>query len=445
MQKTTTDTKDRSGGRAARASGPYRDHSDEELGHALVQLHGVLNAVHRQILAITAEVSRRGSHTSDGARDPAAWLCSRLGVGARTGLRWAEVAEAFESLPEIAAAFDSGQISFDKAVAAAKVATPETDLEIASEAKESSVTSLERAARRTRGVSSEQEAKIHEARRLRWSWRDGGTRLSLSGILDAEAGSRIVAALDRIAEDQPVFDVQGDVVPLQARRADALEELAATRIAEDQDPDRATVIVTADLDTVAGGALSSGPQNRDGGGVAESEDGAIFSSDVLARMMCDCRLQMVIEEGEGVPVAYGRTRRIPPPPLRRSLKKRDRCCRFPGCGATQFLRAHHIDWWARGGPTDPDNLVLVCPYHHRLLHEGRWTLRGDPGGDLMWARPDGSILHEGPPPLDYDVKKWLWEDVLGAPVGSAIGARAGPDAAASRDNRTTRTGDPAHH
>lgn len=413
-------------------SGPYRDHSDEALGHALVQLHGVLNAVHRQILAITAEAARRSSFSSDGARDPAAWLCSRLGVSPRTGLRWAEVADALETLPETASAFESGEICFDKLAAAVKVATPETHSEIAAEAKQCSVTWLERAARRARAVSVEEEAAVRDNRRLSWSWHDQGTRLVLSASLDAEAGSRVVAALDRIAESLPVRDVNGDIVPGTARRADALEELASARVAEDQDPDMATVVVNTDLDTI-----------RRGLGVGESEDGAIFSSDVMARMLCESRIQLLIEDGEGVPIGLGRTRRTVSRRLRRTLKKRDHVCRFPGCGATRFLRAHHIHWWTRGGPTDPENLILLCPHHHGLLHEGRWTLRGDPGGDVVWVRPDGSILHEGPPPLDYDVKKWLWEDVFGAPVGSALGAGDPNRTQGQAGNGVTpRSGDP---
>ena len=54
----------------------------------------------------------------------------------------------------------------------------------------------------------------------------------------------------------------------------------------------------------------------------------------------------------------------------RALASRDRGCRFPGCPATHRLHGHHIRHWAEGGETSLDNLVLLCPTHHRLVHEG---------------------------------------------------------------------------
>lgn len=41
---------------------------------------------------------------------------------------------------------------------------------------------------------------------------------------------------------------------------------------------------------------------------------------------------------------------------------------------------------------DMDNLVWLCPQHHRLVHEGGWTMRGDPNDTLTFVRPDGRPL-----------------------------------------------------
>jgi hypothetical protein len=77
------------------------------------------------------------------------------------------------------------------------------------------------------------------------------------------------------------------------------------------------------------------------------------------------------------------------------------------------LEGHHIDPWP-SGPTDVDHVCLFCRFHHLLFHEGGWRIEGDPNGTLKFIRPNGTVLHEGPPPLDYDVKKWLWEDLVPA-------------------------------
>jgi hypothetical protein len=47
-------------------------------------------------------------------------------------------------------------------------------------------------------------------------------------------------------------------------------------------------------------------------------------------------------------------------------------------------------WWERGGRTDLDNLILVCSFHHRLVHEHGWTVARSRDGTVRWRRPDGS-------------------------------------------------------
>ena len=44
--------------------------------------------------------------------------------------------------------------------------------------------------------------------------------------------------------------------------------------------------------------------------------------------------------------------------------------------ATRGLHAHHIRHWEDGGLTELANLVLLCPYHHRLHHRGGITITG---------------------------------------------------------------------
>ena len=82
---------------------------------------------------------------------------------------------------------------------------------------------------------------------------------------------------------------------------------------------------------------------------------------------CDATCEVWFER-DGQVIGAGRTTRLINRRLRRALEHRDRTCAVPGCGATRGLHAHHIRHWEDGGPTELDNLVLVCPYHHRLHH-----------------------------------------------------------------------------
>jgi len=66
----------------------------------------------------------------------------------------------------------------------------------------------------------------------------------------------------------------------------------------------------------------------------------------------------------------------------------------PNCGATRGLQAHHIVHWENGGPTELDNLVLTCPYHHRLHHRGLITIPG-PASELSVTDSAGKPLEAG--------------------------------------------------
>jgi hypothetical protein len=99
-------------------------------------------------------------------------------------------------------------------------------------------------------------------------------------------------------------------------------------------------------------------------------------------------------------VGIGPVSRTPPPWLLRQLRYRDRGCTFPGCESRRFLHAHHIEHWGRGGPTDLDNLVLVCTFHHKLVLEYGWGVELDLPGAPSWFRPTGRRYDPGHPELE---------------------------------------------
>jgi HNH endonuclease len=95
-------------------------------------------------------------------------------------------------------------------------------------------------------------------------------------------------------------------------------------------------------------------------------------------------------------VGLGRTSREPPAWMVRQVRYRDKECQFPGCGAIRFTQAHHIVFWRDGGRTALDNLLLMCSFHHKLVHEYGWSVSRDAEGSVRWRRPDGTRYRAGP-------------------------------------------------
>src|SRR5437764_52333 len=89
------------------------------------------------------------------------------------------------------------------------------------------------------------------------------------------------------------------------------------------------------------------------------------AAETAGRLACDCRWQLVAEDDKGRALGLGRTTRQTPRWLARQVRRRDGGCRFPGCARKRWLHSHHLRWWIKGGPTDPDNLAAICRYHHR--------------------------------------------------------------------------------
>jgi hypothetical protein len=145
----------------------------------------------------------------------------------------------------------------------------------------------------------------------------------------------------------------------------------------------------ATLATDSPGASVSGP------GSCAVADGPGISPETARRLGCDASI-VAIAARDGAMVGVGRRTRSIPPSVRRALVRRDGRCQFPGCERHRFVDAHHVVHWAQGGATELDNLVLLCRHHHRLVHEGGYSLGRGADGRLRFARPDGVEVPSSP-------------------------------------------------
>ena len=124
----------------------------------------------------------------------------------------------------------------------------------------------------------------------------------------------------------------------------------------------------------------------------------------VRRIACDADLVAVTRDAKGNLLNLGRKHRVVSPQLKRALLARDKCCTYPSCSHEQFLEAHHVMHWADGGETSLDNTRLICNRHHRLLHEGGFTIHKNFAGEWYFKTAEGKVLPEAPvyKPVEYD-------------------------------------------
>jgi hypothetical protein len=202
------------------------------------------------LLGVIAECDREEIRRTDGCRDLAQWLSGRLGISNWAARRWINAAQVLPTLPLVSAALEAGTLSLDKVVELCRVATPETERRLISWARRVTVAGIRRRADLATRGSVEDVVESDRSRYLRHWWFDDGKRLGLEGALPADQDAVVARALDRLADRTPDIIEDDDDEryvtsedALEVRRADALVAMASRAIAEDQDADRATVVV----------------------------------------------------------------------------------------------------------------------------------------------------------------------------------------------------------
>ncbi|MGQ0844053.1 MAG: HNH endonuclease signature motif containing protein [Sporichthyaceae bacterium] len=248
---------------------------------------------------------------------------------------------------------------------------------------------------------------------LSWRWDSDGMLL-VKGRLTAEDGALLLAALEA-ARAEVATEPSGDSPAPEAEccevvrtpanlNADCLVALSRSALAHlaTTDPSSApdhTVNIHVDLaDLVADEPTAEGA--ADGSG-ARIENGPWIHPETLRRILCDSAAVVVAHHRAGRPgtsMDIGRRSRSVPRRLRRALVLRDRHCRAPGCTNSRYLHAHHVVHWLFGGPTELWNLILLCPAHHHLIHDGGFRVEGDGAGGFTFHTPEAEPIPAVPRP-----------------------------------------------
>ena len=172
------------------------------------------------------------------------------------------------------------------------------------------------------------------------------------------------------------------------------------------------------------------------GRVVTTADGAAVDPLAAAVLLCDSVVRPFQVDDKGRILWGGRRRRTITHAQRAALAIRDGGCVFPDCDARpSWCDGHHVEWWRDGGPTDIDNLVLLCRRHHGYAHSDDWTLEpvpaepDDPTGGTQrftWTHHRGDGAEARVMPATNATTRHLRHSVLLSQAANLDDARAGP-------------------
>lgn len=355
---------------------------------------------------VLAEAERRDVAREMGAVDTAGWLRSVTGVSRRQALARARTAIALEQLPVVGESLAEGRITQGHAQVLTQVALP-ADVNLSIDADLDFPTTARRIAEAARNdqdelVRAAESMNVEEYRRFLRRWADleagddGAERdlqqrqrrsvttfeaddgmRGVRGLLPADQFAMFENELRRLAEarwraEHPDADgVPATALSCPQRNADALEDMARrSRQLGDNNAEplgsHIDVMVLIDAETLRHGMHE---HSR-----CELDDTTPISPVAARRLLCDADVLTAALDRPSLKLDLGYSRRSASASQRRALIARDRTCTAPGCDRPHWMcEIHHRNPWAKGGPTNLENLTLLCSKHHHLHHakEGR--------------------------------------------------------------------------
>ncbi len=372
-----------------RASWPVAAKSEQ-----VTQLLALQERLNGEVLRLIGEWDRDRAWELDGSLSPAAWLTLRTTLPVRDARRLVTTARIVDRHPEIAERLADGRVTASHVNTMARVVTREREPLLA----EHAVTLVEAAQtlgpddfaqvmRRWAALADDQLDKDPFA--SKWQRRsfhvsetlDGWA--ALGGLLDPVGRHTVITALDHLEPPDPT-DMPDGPRSLSQRRADALVALAHHYLRGGTlsgNPPHLNVVV--DLPAITGDPAEQLTARMELDGVGT------ITRQALHQLACDGALSRVLMAGDSEILDMGRTERFATPAQRRAVAIRDRHCQFPSCRRLPpWCDVHHIlGWFTDDGPTDLNNLILLCRRHHTLVENTHWTITKTTTGTYHFHHP----------------------------------------------------------
>jgi hypothetical protein len=358
------------------------------MGAELIALRHQCDRLELEFSETAANFATTNQYDLEDAATPIEWIRHNCKMGAYEAALRVCVGESIAVLPQSVEAMEEAEIGFGHLALMARTADALAqsdssrgfeEAELLAQALEASVSRFRHLCYHARHVHDAAgyaagEVEAVEARSLELNSSEDGC-VFVRGILDGAGGALLRTALEPLAKRSGADDDRHR----DRRLADALVELAKVALDNGAVPQRASqrahLQVTTSLQTLLGTA---------GAPAAEMEFSLPISAQMVERLACDCTVTRILLGSDSAVIDVGRSRRVVAGSTRRALNVRDRHCQWPGCERPpSSCDAHHLIYWTRGGPTDLDNLVLLCSRHHWMVHEGAWQIARDDSGRIL--------------------------------------------------------------
>ena len=244
-------------------------------------------------------------------------------------------------------------------------------------------------ARMTRERMSVQDSCLEEQRQHQDRWAslvqdpDGSWRLS--AYLSFSTGKRVSISFNQMLRAHRNTDRPHVTYTGAQRRADALVNLI-TGEGPCARP-KTTLLVIADYDTVTRELKN-----------LRYDDALAVPPHEIARLAADAQILPAFFNTDNDPLWLGRSQRDASTGQRVMLAARDGGC-VNCASAAEKCEPHHIKWFSHGGPTDINNLALLCDTCHHLTHDDHWQLQHHNGRQRLQPpkRPDAPDRTPRPP------------------------------------------------
>ena len=382
----------------------------DDLEDDIISLAVHINRQEYQFLLLVREFDIRQGWRAYHFNNCAEWLNMKCGIAPGTAREKVRVARTLFDLPRCSVAFEKGSLSYSKVRAMTRAATAQNEADLVDYALRATAHQVEQHCHQLRNAdrrrSTPDAQRAYRERSLMRTCHANGT-MSINIKLPQELGDLVMKAIEIAAEDCPT-DSSGDrTTAFFAGQADGLIAVVKHFLAGGEAKNSPSHQVLMHVDEAA---------LHDQGGQSD------LPVESVRRITCVTDIVEVTRDdssqplhGRGNVLNLGRKHRVVSPSLKKALLARDRCCRFPGCTHEKFLTAHHVEHWADGGQTSLDNTLLLCDSHHRLLHEGSYTIKKNFAAEWYFRHGNGPVIPEEP--IYSDASSDAFGDAYSSPTG----------------------------